>query len=95
MARQLRSVFLERKSYRRRRMMDGLRLVVILGAILWVIPVFWPVEDAGGLAPVSMSRALFYVFGVWAVLIVLAAALVRGVKENPRSEAPPLDGPEA
>ena len=76
-------------------MMDGLRLVVILGAILWVIPVFWPVEDADGLAQVSMSRALFYVFGVWAVLIALSAALVRGLKEGPRSEAPPRDGPDA
>lgn len=69
------AVFLERGTYRRRRMMDAVRLVAILGAGLWMIPVLWPnsATDAG--EPVALSRALFFIFGVWLFLIVLSAVL--------------------
>lgn len=90
MARESRPIFLERRSYRRRRMMDALRLVAVLGAILWMIPVIWPGAEGNSAEPVPMSRALFYIFGVWAGLILLAAFLalnLRGQRSSPESEA--------
>ncbi len=69
-------VFLERSSYRKRRVMDALKLLALFGFILWMIPTLWPDGSDPDAAPVSMSHALFYVFGVWFVLIVLSAAFV-------------------
>ena len=36
------AVFLERQSYRRRRLMDVARLLPILGAALFAVPLLWP-----------------------------------------------------
>lgn len=83
MARQQPPVFLERKSYRRRRLMDALRLVVVLGIVLWMVPVLWPTGSDPEAASLSMSRALFYVFGVWVLLICLAGILARRLRDTP------------
>lgn len=71
------TLFLERRSYRRRRVMDALRLLPIVGLLLWLFPVFWPNAKDGPDAPasVSMSGAVTYVFLVWVVLILSALAL--------------------
>lgn len=68
-------LFLERGTYRRRRMMDAVKLVVVLGTGLWMMPVIWPVPEAEGAPSVSMSNALYYVFGVWLILIVISFLL--------------------
>ncbi|MFK7761818.1 MAG: hypothetical protein AB8B62_01025 [Roseobacter sp.] len=91
MARETRPIFLERRSYRRRRMMDALRLVALIGAILWMIPVIWPAGDIVGTEPVSMSRALYYVFGVWAGLILLAAYLAFNLRRPEDTETSETD----
>ena len=70
-------LFLERGTYRRRRMMDAVKLIAFLGVGLWMVPVLWPHGQAGD--GVSMSRALLYIFGVWIVLIGLSAWLVRSL----------------
>ena len=75
-------MFLERKSYRRRRMMDALRLVAVLGVVLWLIPVIWPSEATDSAEPLKMSRALYYVFGVWAGLILLSALLALFLRDK-------------
>ena len=75
MARDPLPMFLERGVYRRRRMMDALRLLTVLGVVLWLIPALWPNDPSTGADTLPMSRALFYIFGVWAVLIALSAAL--------------------
>ena len=59
-------VFLERRSYRRRRLHDAARLLPVLGLLGWMVPLLWPVDSAK--APAS-SNVLTYVFLVWAVLI--------------------------
>lgn len=71
--------FLEKRSYRRRRMTDGLRLLPIFGFWLFMVPLMWPGAAARltGTA-VSMSSALIYVFAVWMILIVLCAVLSKG-----------------
>lgn len=65
-------VFLERRSYRRRRLMDAARLLPILGAMLFLVPLVWPTagDEAAIDDPVRTSVAMIFVFGVWAVLIV-------------------------
>ena len=67
-------IFLERRSYRRRRLIDGLKLLPFLGAWLFMLPIFWPGAESD--APQSMSGALHYVFGVWFALILACASLV-------------------
>jgi len=76
MARKPLPVFLERSSYRKRRLMDALKLLAVFGTVLWMIPTLWPNGATSEVEPVSTSTALFYVFGVWIVLIVLSAFFV-------------------
>lgn len=69
-------VFLARRSYRRRRMMDACRMLPILGAALWMIPILWhPAETAAD----DTAPGIVYLFAVWIVLVALAAALSRGL----------------
>ncbi|WP_299772006.1 hypothetical protein [uncultured Tateyamaria sp.] len=89
------TLFLERRSYRRRRLMDALRLLPIVGLLLWLFPVFWPNAKDGPDAPasVSMSGAVTYVFLVWGVLILSASALWWGLsKRAGEGTEPPEQG---
>ena len=71
-------VFLEKRSYRQRRMVDAIRLLPFLGLLLWMIPLGWPVpSDPTGQEGIPMSLALKYIFGVWVLLVVLGALLWR------------------
>lgn len=76
-------LFLERGSYRQRRLIDAVRLVAVLGAFLWMVPLIWPLGDGLDGPSISMSRALFYVFGVWFLLICIAALLSRKLGKIP------------
>lgn len=78
-------LFLERGSYRQRRVMDAIRLVVILGAGLWMIPLLWPSAGAPADQAMPLSRALQYVFGVWALLIATSYLLARGIRRLPET----------
>ncbi|SFP71843.1 hypothetical protein [Tranquillimonas alkanivorans] len=73
-------VFLERQTYRRRRLMDAARLLPLLGAVLFAFPLVWG-EDGGSTA----VRGL-YVFGVWFFLILSAGLMARRLAD---SDAPP------
>lgn len=86
------TLFLERASYRRRRLMDALRLLPVVGVLLWMLPLLWPTEAGvgGDPDPVPMSRAVLYVFGVWLALICAAFAMWRGLW---RADAPLEDAP--
>ena len=68
-------VFLEPQSYRRRRLMDGARILPAFGVLLWMVPLLWPNETSDVDSPVSMSSAMLYIFAVWAVLICIAAGI--------------------
>lgn len=85
------SVFLERQSYRRRRLMDAARILPLLGALLFALPLLWPASmphGASGDAGIAMSSAIIYVFSVWTALI--AAILVFG--KTTRVWSRPSDG---
>ncbi|MDX2484035.1 MAG: hypothetical protein QNK42_10310 [Pseudodonghicola sp.] len=65
------SVFLERQSYRRRRLTDAARLLPALGILLYAVPLLWPAaDDTGGAEPMPTSGAILYIFLVWALLIL-------------------------
>ncbi|MEL7166303.1 MAG: hypothetical protein AAFY52_06490 [Pseudomonadota bacterium] len=59
--------------------MDALRLLPVLGVMLFMLPLFWPAGGDAAVATVPMSRAVTYVFGVWAVLIAAALLLWRAL----------------
>ncbi|MEL7105113.1 MAG: hypothetical protein AAGM21_04280 [Pseudomonadota bacterium] len=66
------TLFLERRTYRRRRLIDAVKLVPVLGAVVFFLPVLW---SGTGLT----SRGLLYLFVAWGVLIILMAVLSRAV----------------
>lgn len=78
-------IFLDRRSYRERRMMDALRLLPILALLLWLLPLFWPTGDIVG-NPVPMSVAVTYVFGVWLLMICVALVLSRYLRRRLTTE---------
>ena len=81
-------LFLERRSYRQRRLMDAARLLPLLAAVLWGVPLLWPRGGTEG--AVSMSTAIRYLFGVWVVLAVLAFLISRKLADD--GEGAPGDG---
>lgn len=79
-------VFLERRSYRVRRMMDALKILPVVGLMLWMLPLFWP-SGAQTEARVSTSVAVTYVFVVWVLLIGAAFALSVFLRHRLSSDA--------
>ncbi|TNF64677.1 MAG: hypothetical protein EP307_02035 [Rhodobacteraceae bacterium] len=62
------NIFLERETYRRRRVLDAARLLPVLGAALLALPLLWPQQGEAGALP--MSLVTIYYFTVWALLIL-------------------------
>jgi hypothetical protein len=92
-------VFLERATYRQRRLVDAARLLPLLGVFLWAMPLLW---GTGGTAT---SAAILYIFAAWLGLVIGAAALALGLgragtalaEEQGRNQAPavpPKPAPE-
>ena len=69
--------------YRQRRLRDALRLLPILGAVLWLVPLLWSRGDGGQ----SNAAALIYIFGVWVLVVGLGA--VFAAKLDPEADANP------
>ena len=82
-------VFLERRSYRQRRLRDAAQLLPLLGLILWVLPLLFGADGT----PAPTSRTLLYIFGVWVGLVVAAAALARAL--DPVDPTDDSEGPGA
>lgn len=76
-------LFLGKASYRRRRLNDAARLLPVVGTVLWLLPLLWPVGEK----TVSTSTALIYVFSVWIGLVVLSAVLSRVIGQEPEADA--------
>lgn len=86
-------VFLERQSYRRRRLMDAARLLPLLGALIFAVPLLWPSPDASEIAGqearlVQMSDAILYVFASWALLIVLSVLFGLSARHWGQTDSP-------
>jgi len=79
MARETRPLFLARRTYRRRRLMDIGRLMPFVGAFLFFLPVLWAGSARTG-------AGLIYLFAAWGLLIVALACLAGPIT---RAEADP------
>jgi len=66
--------FLERDSYRQRRLRDVGRALPLFAMVLFLLPLFWQWDAANAPAP---STTLIYIFGVWTLFVILAAILSR------------------
>ncbi|MZR12762.1 hypothetical protein GQE99_06980 [Maritimibacter sp. DP07] len=72
------TTFLARDTYRRRRVIDALRVLPALGAILFLVPLLGAATTAR-----STAYAGMYLFAAWLLLIIGAAALVRSLARAP------------
>lgn len=77
-------VFVERRAYRRRRVVDAARLLPILGVVLVCLPLLWTGEDA---EPTMTTFAMIYFFGLWVALVVAVGFLSRHLKSDSEKEA--------
>lgn len=69
-----RPLFLERASFRRRRLGDAARVLPVLAALLLLVPVWWvPAE-------VSFAAGAVWLFALWAGLILAVWALHRALR---------------
>lgn len=85
-------LFLERRSYRRRRLVDMARLLPVLACFLWMIPLLW----SGGDGATPTARALLFIFGTWIVLIAVAGLLSRRLARTEAEDpAPNNEFPQA
>lgn len=62
-------LFLERASYRRRRLGDAARILPVLALVLLLMPVWWVPEL------ISLTGGAIWLFALWAGLIALTALL--------------------
>ncbi len=81
-------VFVPRASYRQRRVRDLARLLPIVGAVLFLLPLLWP--QAGADAQMT-SGAIVYLFAVWAILIVFSALISRLLGPDDAAAEAPAD----
>jgi len=89
MSRKALPLFVERDTYRKRRMIDAARILPILGVALLVLPVLWQTPDGQGL---PTTYLMGYIFGVWVLLAAAAAGLSAYLAAR---SAPDEDPPEA
>ncbi len=81
-------LFLERHSYRRRRIMDAVRMLPLLCTLLWlVLPTMWPNTAEEG-AQTALSVAIWYLFVVWILAITASFALWRRVRHHDEADGP-------
>jgi hypothetical protein len=66
------TVFLARNTYRRRRLIDAMRLVPVVGLLFFLLPILGSGSDTR-----TTSSGGIYVFSIWLGLIVAAAVLTR------------------
>lgn len=91
MPRRAKQIFLERQRYRLRRIMDAVRLLPVIGVVLWMTPLLWPARGAPSADRVTTSEALLYIFAVWCALIAATALLWARLRTAPEDVDAPLD----
>lgn len=72
-------LFLKRGSYRKRRLRDGARMLPVVGAFLFALPMLWAQD---GTSPEGTAGDGLYIFAVWLGLVLAAAAMAPGLGEE-------------
>ena len=91
MPRPTRPLFVERETYRRRRLLDAARILPVAGLVAVLLPVLW---SAGG--QTSTAAEGLYLFALWGALVILAALLARPLRDQldrDRTAPPPAPPP--
>ncbi|MEP5153413.1 hypothetical protein [Planktotalea sp.] len=70
-------LFLERRGYIQRRVIDGAKLLPIIGLVLFMVPLIWP--RRGDSDAVITSSSSIYIFMIWLGLIVFGAFLANRI----------------
>ena len=78
-------LFLERETYRRRRLMDAARILPVVGLVMILLPVLW----TGGAAGMTTAGQTVYLFVLWIGLILAAGLLSRPLRAALRRETTP------
>lgn len=65
-------VFLERRTYRRRRLADAARVLPLIGTALISVPLLW---ERSGDAAAPTAHVMVYLFVVWAALVGASALI--------------------
>jgi hypothetical protein len=78
----------EREAYRRRRLMDGARILPAAGLIALLLPVLW--VASGG---TDTAAEALYLFGLWAIMIGTAGLLSRPLRDELDRDRPPPPPP--
>ena len=76
----IRPLFTGQKTYRARRLGDAARLLPGFGVILFLLPLL--------IRPADPAVAFLYVFGVWALLILVVALMSKGLAQISVSDEP-------
>ena len=71
------ALFVEKRTYRRRRMADAARLLPVFGVAFLSIPLLWSRTGEGN---TSTTSAMLYIFGIWALLAAVSAAISRHLR---------------
>ncbi len=88
-------LFLERQTYRRRRLMDAARILPVLGFVLILLPVLWSGSGDPASGGIGTAAEAVYLFGLWLVLILAAALLSRALRAALRREGGDAPRPPA
>lgn len=72
-------VFLGRDRYRQNRLLDWIRVLPLIGLMLWLVPLLWQQEGGEG---TSTSRAMIFLFLVWIGLILATFVSARFLKKS-------------
>ncbi|SNX73373.1 hypothetical protein SAMN05878503_11552 [Cereibacter ovatus] len=83
MTRRRAPLFLARRGYRRRRLRDGARMLPLFGAFLFLLPILW--EPAASERRDTAPDGI-YLFVVWALLILVAAAIAPRLRDEARED---------
>jgi hypothetical protein len=83
-------IFLERRSYRRRRLGDAARLVPVFGLVLILLPILW--ESDATAAARLMAWEGVYLFVIWGLLILVAGILSRALTARDTPPGPDGEG---
>lgn len=76
-------MFVERRAYRLRRIMDGARMLPLLGLVMVILPLLWAPTDGGSR---NLAGDAIYIFAIWAALILAARALASGLSGSAPSQ---------
>lgn len=83
-----RPLFLARHGYRRRRIMDAARVLPVIGAFLFLVPLLW--SDGGG-GDAHTGVGVVYLFTIWLGLILAAFAFSLSLRHDIANPDPPQD----